>query len=213
MARFMTDGAAAGFKQAIEAIEKGSSAEVVVAVRARARRHFLAHAAVAAVLAAAMLALTLWADTEFELWQILVLPMAAAALGVMIVEEIPPVYRALTPTAARDEHVREAARSQFYASGVHATQRRTGLLVFVAVREQDVELVPDVAIAAKLGDALEAMATKVAAAIPGGGEATARALASLADELADKLPRGANDVNELPDEVVASDLKPRGLRS
>src|SRR5205814_870145 len=96
-------------------------------------------------------AFVLWAETEFELWHILVMPPIAAAVGGFLVESVPALYRTLAPAAVRREHALEAARAMFYTQNIHATQRRTGLFVFVALREGIVALVPDVALRDKVG--------------------------------------------------------------
>ena len=48
------------------------------------------------------------------------------------------------------------------------------------------------------------MADKLAAAIPNGAEATAKALASLAPDFAAALPAHPGDTDELPDAPIAA---------
>jgi len=203
----ITEAGATALREAVETIEKVSSAEIVIAVRARAHRWLLPHIVVGAALAAIALAFALWSDVDFELWTIFVLPLAAAMLGGFLVEEIGAIHRMFPqPDVARD-----AARATFYARNVHATHRRTGLLVYIAQRERHVELVGDVALAAAIDqDTLDGWARRIEPAISRGTEAVATAIGELAGELGKRLPRHAGDVNELPDEVVV--LHPRGKR-
>jgi len=206
MAKFMTEAAEAGFRGAIQVIEAQSSVEVMIAVRPRLRRWLFPHIVTGAVAMVAVLAFLLFSeDYEFELWSIAIIPLLAAVAGGLLVEVSAPLERVLRPAAVRDEIVAEAARATFYELGVHDTKRRTGILVFVAVRERRVELVGDVTVVAKLGEAgLARHAGTLIAALPAGGEAVARALAALAGEYGAALPRAAGDVNELPDLVQSA---------
>jgi len=209
---FLGDAASAAFHTAVEAIEAASSVEVVVAVRPHARRWLAPHAGAGALIAIAMLAYVMFAPTEFDDWVIFVLPILAGLAGAMVVEVVGPVYRLLVPARHHDEHVREAAHATFYERRVHATHRRTGMLVFVALREHQVELVGDVALVDRVGqEQLDTWGDAIAAQIRHGGVPTAQALGKLAAELGTALPHHAGDANELADEV--SSIHPRGLRS
>lgn len=203
MAQFMSEAADAALHDAIRAIEKRSSAEVVIAVRPRLRRWLVPHVVVGGVFLAAMLAFVLFSeDYEFALWSIAVVPLLTAVLGGLLVEAIPPVERALMPVRVRAAIAEETARAAFYDLGVHKTKGRTGVLVFVAVRERCVRLVGDVAIVDQLGDAgLARCAEALRRELPSGGVVLAAALARLADEFAAAMPGSPDDVNELPDVV------------
>lgn len=203
--RFVNEGVQKAVREAVATIETSSSVEVVVSIRARLARWPSAHAAIGTLLAIGMLAFTLYADTEFALWEILLFPVLAGMLGGVLVELVPAVGRALTPRRVRGHALREASHAAFYELGVHRTQGRTGLLVFVSVRDRAVALVGDIAVVDVITQPiLDAMARKIAAAIPQGGEAVARAIAGL--DFA-KLPRSADDKNELPDALHI--LRPR----
>ncbi len=203
MAKLMTDVAEGELHGAIQAIEQVSSVEVVIAVRPRLRRWLVPHLIVAALVMILVLVFVLFSEAyEFALWSIALIPVLAALAGGMIVEAIAPLERALTPAGVRDEIVRDAARATFYELGVHNTKGRTGVLVFIAVREQRVLLVGDLAIAARLGaKGLARHADLLSAQIRAGGEALGRTLGQLAGEYGAALPRAADDVNELADLV------------
>lgn len=201
----MTEVAESELRSAIQAIEQVSSTEVVIAVRPRLRRWLVPHVIVAGAVMLLVLAFVLFSDDyEFALWSIAVIPLLAALAGGMIVEAIAPLERALMFRGVRDEIVRDAARATFYELGVHNTKGRTGVLVFIAVRDQRVLLVGDLAIVARLGaKGLARHADALSAQIPAGGEALGRTLAQLAGEYGAALPRAADDVNELGDLVSA----------
>lgn len=56
---------------------------------------------------------------------------------------IPAVKRVLTPPALRRARVRRAAMSQFLSHGLHLTQARTGVLIFAALEDRQVEVIAD----------------------------------------------------------------------
>jgi putative membrane protein len=188
-------------QEAIQSIEKVSAVEVVVAVRAYARRWMVAHMIVGLMAAIAVLVYAV----VFELppWAGIAFPIATGVVSTLIVELVPPLYRFLVPPYVREHHVIQAARSLFVERRVHSTRDRTGMLVFIAVRARTAEIVGDLGVIAKVGqDKLDDYAAKLKAAIPRGAEALAKELASFAPELAIALPRRADDVNELPDAAV-----------
>ncbi len=194
-------------RAAVETIERASAVEVVVAVRPRARRTLAAHAVAASLMLIGVLAYVLYADAEFAPLEILVLPLAAGVLGALAVEALGPLERALAPVG---ELVREAAQATFYQRSVHTTSGRTGLLVFLALREHRVELVGDTAVVAAVGQPrLDAWGAQLAAQLPSGAE-VAKTLAGFAKELAGLLPHRDDAVNELPDDVAM--IHPRGVR-
>lgn len=207
---FLTEAGERALEQAIEAIERGSSAEVVIAIRPRARFSLLQHGIVAFVAAFAMLGFTLYSPIDFSLWEILVFPLFAGIAGAVTVEAVPPLYRWLQPNWARYEHVREAAYATFVERGVHTTRDRTGILVYVALRERMVEIVADIGVLKHHGiEVLAAWGGTLEAYLPRGAEAFGTQLATLAPELAATLPRRVDDVDELSNSVHVFGAPPR----
>jgi putative membrane protein len=211
--KFMTDAAERGFREAIAAIEKVSAIEIVVAVRPRLRRWLVPHIVLGLLFGAGALAFALWSDYEFDLWSILVVPVGAAIAGGLLVEAIAPLERALLPAELAAANALEAARASFVELGVHHTQGRSGLLVFVSVREQRVVLVGDRGVLDKIGESgLAKRAERLASHIAGGGVAFAHALVAMADEFGAALPRAQHDVNELADMVQTRGATRRKFR-
>lgn len=192
--RFLGDEGVKALEAAVAEIEKTSAVEVVLAVRPRARHWLVQHVLVGIAAGIGVLAFAVW--RHLPRWEVVALPVIAGALGLAAVELIAPLYRFLAPGELRAEHVREAARAAFVENRVHATRGRTGLLVFVAVRERRVELVADTGLD---GLPLPAWSQQLAAAVPGGPVAVAKILASLAPALSRAAMPRENDVNELPD--------------
>ena len=65
---------------------------------------------------------------------------------------VPLVRRWLTPTSLKRRRVHRAALQQFLATGLHASEGRTGVVIFAAQEDRRVELLADDAIHAAVGD-------------------------------------------------------------
>ncbi|MEQ1569414.1 MAG: hypothetical protein ABMA64_27505 [Myxococcota bacterium] len=133
----------------VTALEQATDAEVVVVAAPRSGQY-------------RDVALTLAAGLTFAtLAALLVLPWpihpALALLDLVGVWALGgwwlagnPLSARLAGEARRTAQVREAAAAEFHREAVHATPRRTGLLVYVSAWEQQVELIPDVGIEARV---------------------------------------------------------------
>lgn len=71
---------------------------------------------------------------------------------VALVTSIAPVRRAVTPRFLKRHRVKKAAFHHFAAAHAHAKDSETGVLIFVALVERQVEVLADAAIHAKVGD-------------------------------------------------------------
>jgi putative membrane protein len=207
MARpFLTDAAKAALLDAVRAVEARSAAEVVVAVRERSGSYLHADLVAGIVAANLVLFYQLFSPWEFSLPLIQVAPTGVGLLVGLATSITPWARRALTPRRTREAMVRTAARATFVDKGVAGTRERTGILVYVAVLERTVEVVADVGVTRAVpADRWAAATARVSqSARHGDGAAVAAAVAGLTDVLAAALPRSADDVNELADEVGAA---------
>jgi putative membrane protein len=144
----------------------------------------------------------LYSDHPFGLAQFLVDPLVVGVLAGLASTLWPRLVRALTPAAYRRRAVETAARATFYERGVHHTAGRSGVLVYIALTEQMVEVVADDGVIRSVEpDGWKKACAVIDGAVARGGEATAKALAELAPILAIALPRHVEDVNELPDAI------------
>ena len=196
-AKFLDDAARRAFKQAIETIENASSVEVVVAMRQRSGRYLHANVIVGVAVAIAGLAAMLFSSAEFALTSILVDPFVVGLVAAILVEQVPPLVRVLTPKRWRQREVLRAARATFVERGVHHTSGRTGVLVFISWLEHEIALVPDGGIHVPLATAQ----AELTAAMSRGGAAVAARLEALAPDFAADLPHRDDDINELPDAI------------
>jgi putative membrane protein len=207
--KFLDATARTAFTRAIEAIEQGSAAEVVVAVRRRSAPYLHANVAIGVAVAVAGQAAMLFSDHVFALTSILVDPFVVGAIAGAVTELLPAVKRLLSPRAMRRREVLRAARAAFVERGVHCTRDRSGILVYISWLEREVAVVVDAGIERALPAEIHADAVRsLTAAISSGGAAVARQLERFAPALACAMPRRDDDVNELPD-AIDSDLERR----
>ncbi len=187
-------------------IEKTTSAEILVVVRAVSGRYLHADMALGGLLALAWICIFLFHPAPFDDDLVPFQILAAFVLGLLLSLFIPPLRRALTPKSWRHENVERAARAAFVENGVYRTNGRTGLLVFVSTFERRAFLVGDMAFET---DDLRAALSKTQneiEAIVGAKDAIAQfgqAMRALGTTLETALPAAKDDVNELANEVAA----------
>jgi putative membrane protein len=203
-ARFLDDAARAAFQEAIEAIERVSSAEVVVALRRQSSGHLLGNVILGGVAAFLALAYMLYSSKQFSLLSILIDPFVVGVGLGALAELVPPVKRLLVPAGWRKAAVERGAKAAFYDRGVANTRGRTGILIYLSWLEQQAVVLADSGVAKGFrGEAQKALEAKLTAAMGQSGAAVARALGEVAATLEKAMPRSEDDVNELPDAVDA----------
>jgi putative membrane protein len=116
-----------------------------------------------------------------------------------------PLRLALTPRAILAGRVRTRAIDLFKVGTEAKTLGRTGILLYVSLKEHRADIVADEAIAAKVapavwGDAMEALIEQVRAGKPGAG--MAEAVRQMGVVLAEHFPKGDDNPNELPDRLI-----------
>ncbi|MFG1424412.1 TPM domain-containing protein [Roseixanthobacter liquoris] len=117
----------------------------------------------------------------------------------------PQVAARIVPLAARRQAARARALELFHAHGLHQTEARSGLLIFVAPRDRLVEIVADEGVQAAIPH--EAWTSLCGAVVERAGEgALAEGIAAAVSQagalLAPHLPAVPGDKNELSDRVV-----------
>ncbi len=116
-----------------------------------------------------------------------------------------PLRMALTPKHIKIRRVRDRAIRLFKVGAESRTRGRTGILIFLSMREHRAEIVADEAIANKVspeiwGDAMLALIAHVRAGEPGKGMAAA--VTQVGAVLAEHFPQGEDNPNELPDRLI-----------
>lgn len=203
MKTFFSTEAKTKVKEAIVTAETSTSAEVVVTVKPHSSQYRELDYVVGAFFALATLCALMFHPAELDENWFPVAVIAAFALGALLSATFWPLKRALLPKSRLDAEVGRAARDAFVRMGIHGTTGRTGMLVYVSAFEKRAELVLDLGLNPnKLGENwTEARARIEAAASRGDLDGFASAVASIGAALGEVLPRAADDVNELPDEV------------
>jgi putative membrane protein len=182
--------------EAVAKAEDGTSGEIVCVLAAEVSHYpevALAYAAIAALvippiaLALGLHPLAAVADAgvwmvaqagalEGEFGMALALYAAAQAIlfiAVFLILEIPAVRRALTPKILKRHRVARAAHQQFAAISARAAGSETGVLIFVALDDRQVQILADQGIHDKVGDPVwNRAASAIGTAMQGGHDPT-----------------------------------------
>ena len=189
--------------QAVRAVEAQTSAEVVVAVRRKSGDYRVAAYHFGLLLLAAVVIYMLIAPRVFTVGAMALDGLLAFLVGLAAGRAFRGLTRMLTPQRTLRANVQAAARAAFYDLGIGRTKARNGILVFVSTFEGYHALLPDVGVDPQKLEPVwsrtgEQMAAALRAREP---ERFFAALEGLGTVLGEVMPRAADDVNELPDEV------------
>lgn len=122
-----------------------------------------------------------------------------------LILRIPLVTRLVTPRSIRRDRARQAAMHQFLAHGLHVTQDRTGVLIFAALADRQVEVIADEGIYSRVdpdiwAEAVTALTAGLTARRP--AEGFERAIGLAGGVLAEHFPPRPRNPNEVPNRVV-----------
>jgi len=129
----------------------------------------------------------------------------ALFLGTFALTLIPAVRFALIPGRVKTLRAEEAAIRHFKVGAERRTHGRTGVLIFVSLREHRAQIVADEAIASKVapevwGEAMVDMLAEIKQGKLGAG--IAAGVRDVGDILSPHFPRADDDENELPDRLI-----------
>ena len=139
---------------------------------------------------------------------VLVLAGAVAAIkfvAAYLLQMWAPLRFALIPAPIRHERVRTRAVTCFKVGAERRTVGRTGILIYLSMREHRAEIVADEAIAAIVAAEVwgEAMAALLDPVRDGRiADGMCAAIERVGTVLAEHFPRAGDDVNELPDRLI-----------
>ena len=147
-------------------------------------------------------------EHEYSAREYLALLLTALGLkwfGVWLIMKWMPLRLALTPKHIKLARVRARAITMFKVGTESKTVGRTGVLLYLSMKEHRAEIVADEAIATKVdpavwGDAMIALLDHVKADRP--GEGMAAAVQQMGVVLAEHFPKGSENPNELPDRLI-----------
>jgi putative membrane protein len=201
----ISDADKAKINDAIRTAESKTSGELYCVLAQNAGSYRLMPVAWAAALALLvpwpLIATTTWSAMTVYVIQLIV--FCATTLGL----SQPGIRFHIVPGRTKRERAHAAAMRQFWAHGMHKTQKRTGVLIFAAVAERYVEIIADAGINAKVSQdvwdaAVAALVSAIKAGRPGDGFVTA--VEQCGAVLAQHFPVEPGSVNpdELPDRLV-----------
>lgn len=220
---YLTDEQHRLVTQAVSAAELESSGEIVTVLADRSDGYSdiaLAWAAVAAFTAMSFVALfpeflldTLatfrggwqdeWSRAEFS--TVLIGVGLVVFLAIWAVQWWDKLKFALIPGPVKTARVHERAVSHFKVGAERRTHGRTGIMIYLSMREHRAEIVADEPIAAKVSANVwgEAMADMLAEIKQGNiAEGMAAGVRNVGSVLSEHFPRGEDDTNELPDRLI-----------
>ncbi len=142
--------------------------------------------------------------TALPYWTLFIFA-ALKFFGVRLVLIWKPLLFLLVPPPIKNARVRKRAVSLFTVSTDHRTVGRTGILLYLSMREHRAEIVADNAIVEKVepavwGDAMVALIDLVRQGKPGDG--MAEAVKQMGVVLSEHFPKTDNNPNELPDRLI-----------
>ena len=208
---------------AVSAAEAHSAGEIVTILTDRSDGYSDVALAWAAVVAAtAILVLSLapafclglidrvtgaWAN-EWTPGEIFAVSLGAATvifLGMLAIQLWQPLKFSLIPAPVKSRRVLARAITCFKVGAERRTHGRTGILIYLSMREHRAEIVADAAITSKVspevwGEAMAAMLPQIKAGRIADGMVAA--IDRVGTVLAEHFPRAENDTNELPDRLI-----------
>ena len=189
--------------EAIAKAETGTAGEIVavIAVRSSGTGYF-------ALLWAALGALAVpWPLIYFTWW-----PMQwvfglqlAVFFALLAVFQLEPLQRWIVPAAVGRRWAHQRAVEQFLALGLHTTQSRTGVMIFVSVAERYAEILADTGIDRRVpAGTWQTLVDELTRRIGEGRAADGflTAIAASGRLLAEHFPPGSRNLDELPNRLI-----------
>jgi putative membrane protein len=201
---FLTDHDRQKITSAIAETERRTSGELVAVVAQTADDYRYVPLLWPALAALLLPAILLTVGPGMSAWT-LYLAQAATFIVLALLAHLPPVRMSLVPDSMKRRRASRLAREQFFEQGLHLTQGRTGVLIFVSVAEHYVEIIADEGINALVppGTWDKAVADFVERVRAGRiAEGFVAAIEVVGTRLAEHFPSAVNDRDELPNRLI-----------
>ncbi len=204
MLKHFNDRFRADAGRAIARLESQSHVELVLIVKEQAGSYAQYPLGAGIALAFAALTYFRFAPDLFDEWIIYAGTVAAFVLGAVAVGGLHGWLRLLAGQKRLAKATEIMARAYFQKGGIHHTRDKTGVLVFVALLERQVALIPDrgveLALPPGLWDTLREDFNAIFQAKNPAAELLAK-LDNLATVFSQYIPQVGDDTNELPDNL------------
>lgn len=143
--------------------------------------------------------------TPHNLFMVAAIVAALKFAGVIIIQLWQPLKFFLIPPPIKTMRVHDRAIRAFKIGAERRTHGRTGILIYLSMREHRAEIVADEAIAGKVdpgvwGDAMDAMLAELKQGRT--ADAMIAAVEKVGAVLSEHFPRAEDDTNELPDRLI-----------
>lgn len=200
---FISSEEAERISEAITKAERTTSGEIVAVVADQSSRY--EHIP---IMWAALFALIVPWPLIYFTWmkvQIIFLIQLVVFIALLLLTWHPRVRMALIPKTILNANTRRRAAEQFLSQNLHTTTGRTGVLVFVSVAEQRVEIIADSGIDARVPAGtwqriVDDFTDQISAGNTVGG--FVNAIEQIGAHLSEHFPPGSIDPNELPDHLI-----------
>lgn len=200
---FIDEPDAERISRAITDAERNTSGEIVAVIADKS-----SHYQHVPFMWAALLALLVpWPLIHFTWMQVqwIYLIQLIVFLALLALAWHPAIRLGLVPKSIANANVRRRASEQFLAQNLHTTVGRTGVLIFVSIAEQRVEIIADSSIAERVpAETWQAIVDAFTAEIAAGRavDGFVHAIEKIGAHLAEHFPPGSRDPNELPNHLI-----------
>lgn len=202
---FFTDGEKERIREAVRAVEKGTSGEIATMVvdnsdgylEAEVLGGILASGLAALIIAVAVQHVTIW--TYVPIVCALYFPARFLFLRFPRLK-IPFVNKKRMMHAVRERGVRA-----FYEKGLYKTRDENGILIFISIMERKVWILGDRGVDRQIPqETWQSHANEISVGIKEGraSEALCAVIGKCGHVLAEHFPRKEDDTNELPDDLI-----------
>lgn len=200
---FISSTDAERISEAITNAERTTSGEIVAVIADQSSRYD--HIP---LMWAALLALIVPWPLIYFTWmkvQIIFLIQLVVFLALFFLAWHPKIRMALVPRSILRANTRRRAAEQFLAQNLHTTTGRTGVLIFVSLAEQRVDIIADSGIDQRVPKGTWQSIVDEFTREIGAGKATdgfVHAIERIGSHLSEHFPPGSIDPNELPDHLI-----------
>ncbi len=129
--------------QAVREIEAKTDAEVVIVIRGRSGSYRQADYLFGAILAFLILLFILFSPFDFHTYWVPLDVVLLFAIGTFICSRTYFLRRLLTTKKFRAQAARQGAAAMFYEAGIANTHAENGMLIYVSLLEQQIEVIAD----------------------------------------------------------------------
>lgn len=188
----------------IETAEKMTSGELVTVIARQSDPYPYVPLLWASVVALSLLPLIGLMNLKLELATISIIQLSSF-LVLSLLFRWRPLKMRMIPKATKLRRAARSAREQFLEQGLHHTEGRSGVLIYVSMGEHYVEILADKGINDKVDQSLwDAVVADFVKAMKQGRTADGfeQAVAACGAILAEHFPAAPGDQNELPDHLI-----------